>query len=116
MPSTVATTCQAKQSSDSFLCPHCRLDAQQDEIRSLKQSVSCLLSRVAEIETKSGLSKHNVLDGTDYGGAGHANGDARCETSHILYSSIVSGEVSPISLQTRNNASPRNDGSQPMTK
>ena len=66
----------AQQSSDSFLCPHCRLDTQQEEIHSLKQSVSRLLSRVAELETKSGLSKQNVPGGTDHGGADHAKGDA----------------------------------------
>ena len=83
----------AQQSFDSFICPHCRLDAQQDEICSLKQSVSHLLSLVAELVTKSGLSKQNVPGGTDHGGADHASGDAKCETSYILYSSVVSGEV-----------------------
>ena len=70
-----------------------------------------LLSHVAELETKSGLSKQNVPG--DHGGADNANGDGKCETSRMLYSSIVRREVSPSSLQTCNNASARNDGSQP---
>ena len=51
-------------SSDSFLCPHCCLDAQQHVIHSLKESVSHLLSRVAELETKLGLSQQKISGGT----------------------------------------------------
>ena len=54
----------AQSSSNSFLCPHCRLAVQKNEICSLKESVGHLLSRVAELESNLGLQHQDISAGT----------------------------------------------------
>ena len=92
-------------SSDPFLCPHCRLDAQQHVIHSLKESVSHLLSRVAELETMLGLSQQKISGGTPVDtsvGDVSATAGVRC---HILATDAVVGDhgSSPAEVSTLQN-------------
>ena len=100
------TTFEAAQlSSDPFLCPHCRHDAQQDEIRSLKESVSHLLSRVAELESRLGLSHQNISGGSTVDTSVSDVSASTGVRSHLLAADAVVGDhrSSPAEVSTLQN-------------
>ena len=43
-------------SSTEFLCPYCKLEAQEAEIQSLKSTISALSSTLAEVQAKLNLN------------------------------------------------------------